>query len=369
MSKRSNHAIVFGASGLIGWALVDQLLNSYPTADSFSKITAVTNRPLNFSKSYWPEPDSNRPQLQLVSGINLRHGDGATLADSLKQEVEDIGSITHLYYLVFTAIEDDIEEAAVNRRMFQNVIDALGLVSPHLQFVVFPGGTRGYGIYAAGGSFSPPLNEDMVNNLPLDYAKTVVYPMYRAMLDKASQEKKWTWCEVCPDAIIGFTPNGSQFSLALHWAQYLSLYAYNHAIGPHTKESQATAVKVPFPGNTAGANSLFSPVSSDTIARFMIYASLHPETCGNGRLFNISDNETPCKYGDLWPRLARWFGLEGMGPAEDLQTGSNPLRVGELPQSLSLPLPGEYIARYRAVFEKCGCKNAASAGVGAGTGN
>lgn len=43
---------------------------------------------------------------------------------------------------VFTAVEDDLEEVAVNRRMFQNVIDAHGLISPNLQFVVFPGGTR-----------------------------------------------------------------------------------------------------------------------------------------------------------------------------------------------------------------------------------
>lgn len=42
----------------------------------------------------------------------------------------------------------------------------------------------------------------MVNNLPVDYAKTVVYPAYREMLNAASKGKKWTWCEVCPDAIV-----------------------------------------------------------------------------------------------------------------------------------------------------------------------
>lgn len=47
-----------------------------------------------------------------------------------------------LLYKVFTAVDDDIEEVAVNKHMFQNVIDAHGLISPNLQFVVFPGGTR-----------------------------------------------------------------------------------------------------------------------------------------------------------------------------------------------------------------------------------
>lgn len=103
--------------------------------------------------------------------------------------------------------------------MFTNVIRAHNKLSLNLKFVTFPGGTRvsvvlphrssirtnliqGYGIYVPGGTFTPPLREEMVNNLPPDYAKTVVYPIYREILDAESQGKNWTWCEVCPDAIV-----------------------------------------------------------------------------------------------------------------------------------------------------------------------
>ncbi|KAJ5113915.1 hypothetical protein N7456_002449 [Penicillium angulare] len=367
MAESSNHAIVYGASGIIGWALVDQLLSSYPHATSFSKVTAVTNRPLNLSESHWPEPVDQR-ELQLVSGIDLRQGDGPTLAHSLAQKVRNIGEVTHIFYLVFTAIEDDIEEVALNSRMFQNVIDAHNLISPNLKFVAFPGGTRGYGIYAPGGTFTPPLTEDMVNNLPSDYAKTVVYPAYRQILGTASEGKSWTWCEVCPDAIIGFTPNGSQFSLALHWAQYLSLYAYNHGVGPDSQVTGSSVTEVPFPGNVAGANSLFTPVASKTIARFMIYASMNPKTCGNGQLFNIADSDIPCKYGDIWTHLAKWFGLVGVGPPEEkLEPPKDTLRVGELPQSTAALTPGEYIAKHNGIFAKCGRLNAVGGGVGVGS--
>ncbi|KAK3490370.1 uncharacterized protein B0T23DRAFT_420873 [Neurospora hispaniola] len=366
MADSSNHAIVFGASSLIGWAIVNQLLRGYPRLGSFSKITAVTNRPLDTSESLWPT-DSDQPDLQLVSGVDLHKGDGTTLADSLKQAVKDVESVTHIYYLVFQAVEDDIEEVAINRRMFQNVVDAHTILSPNLQFVAFAGGTRGYGIYTPGGTFTPPLTEDMVKNLPPDYAKTVVYPAYRELLSAASKGKHWTWCEVCPDAIIGFTPNGSQFSLALHWAQYLSLYAYNHGVGPFAAKAAISPVEVPFPGNAAGANSLFSPVSSATIARFMIYASLHPETCGGGRLFNVADNETPCKYGEIWPHLAKWFGLVGVGPvAEKASALDNSMGAGELPESTSLLPPGKYVTKYRSIFKQHGRENAATKGVGAG---
>jgi hypothetical protein len=223
----------------------------------------------------------------------------------------------------------------------------------------------------------------MVRYLPVDYAKTVVYTEYRKLLDTASKDKEWTWCEVCPDAIvsllkslsgfllptpikIGFTPHGSQYSLSLHWAQYLSLWAYKHGVGPRTSGTNK-AVEVPFPGNAAGAKSLFSPVSSRTIARFMIYASLRPEACGNGQLFNIADNERPCKYGEIWPHLAKWFGLVGVGPADSSQSMENTLKAGEVPENTPSIMPGEYIAEHKGKFAECGCSNAVSGGVGVGS--
>jgi hypothetical protein len=102
------------------------------------------------------------------------------------------------------------------------------------------------------------------------------------------------------------------------------------------------------------------------MARFMIYASLHPETCGNGQLFNIADNETPCKYGEIWPHLANWFGLVGVGPTDIPQSLDNTLKVGEVPETTPSVMPGEYIAKHRDKFAECGRPSAVSGGVGVG---
>ena len=99
----------------------------------------------------------------------------------------------------------------------------------------------------------------------------------------------------------------------------------------------------------------------------MIYASLNPERCGDGRLFNVADSTDPCRYGDLWPELARWFGLKGVGPAEDSGAQNKELKVGELPESTASMTPGEYIIKFREVFQQCGCENALSAGVSRGS--
>jgi hypothetical protein len=50
------------------------------------------------------------------------------------------------------------------------------------------------------------------------------------MLVLESANQAWTWCELVPDAIIGFTPNGSGFSLAGHWAVYLCAYKLVHGV-------------------------------------------------------------------------------------------------------------------------------------------
>lgn len=99
MTGSPNHAIVYGASGLNGWALINQLLVPYPSVNSFKNVTAVTNRPLDLSETYWPEPESHRPHLQLVSGVDLRGWDRRTLLRHLRQAVEDIEGVTHVYYL------------------------------------------------------------------------------------------------------------------------------------------------------------------------------------------------------------------------------------------------------------------------------
>jgi hypothetical protein len=145
----------------------------------------------------------------------------------------------------------------------------------------------------------------MADQLPEDYLKTVSYPHYRAMLTEESDNEAWTWCELVPDAIIGFTPNGSGFSLAGHWAVYLCAYKLVHGEG----------AEVPFPGVMAGYDSLYSETSSMTLARLAIYASLHPDQFKE-RIFNVADSATPSSMRQRWPQIASWFGLKGVPPME-----------------------------------------------------
>lgn len=184
----------------------------------------------------------------------------------------------------------------------------------------------------------------MADELPDDYAKTVAYPWFRKILTEAGKDRSWTWCEVCPDAVVGFSPIGSNFSLALHWAQYLSLYAHNH------KASSNKKAEVSFPGTEEGYNSLFTPVSSRTLGRIAVHAALNLERSG-GKVINMMDSAEPTSNSQLWPTIAAWFDLIGTGPSKDSDV---------------LP-PSEYIAKHKHLFEENGLSKAVAAGVGSGS--
>ena len=91
MGKR---ALVFGASGVTGWSFVNEILNDYPKKGIWDGVVAMTNRPLKQQDSFWPAGS----RLQIFSGVDLL-GSQEGIEKALKEKVEDVDKITHVYYL------------------------------------------------------------------------------------------------------------------------------------------------------------------------------------------------------------------------------------------------------------------------------
>lgn len=85
------NALVFGASGITGWAIVKSALE-YPASTTFSRVMGLTNRPLALQDSFLPTD----PRLSLTSGIDLS-GDVESIVAGLRT-VEGIEKITHVYF-------------------------------------------------------------------------------------------------------------------------------------------------------------------------------------------------------------------------------------------------------------------------------
>src|ERR1700742_3964066 len=92
-----NHALVFGASGITGWAIVNTILNGYPAESAFTKVTALTNRPLPAQVAQWPKSS----KLQVFSGLDLLTGNQSLLEATMKERIPGIETVTHVYFFAY----------------------------------------------------------------------------------------------------------------------------------------------------------------------------------------------------------------------------------------------------------------------------
>lgn len=92
MSSNGKHALVFGASGISGWSLLNQCL-SYPTPSNFRRVTGLCNRPLNKEDALLP----NDPRLEIVHGVDLT-GSVDVVIEQLKAKVKEVETIDVVFF-------------------------------------------------------------------------------------------------------------------------------------------------------------------------------------------------------------------------------------------------------------------------------
>lgn len=326
----ANHALIFGATGIQGWSVTNQLLDGYPTNESFSKITALTNRPMT-EEMLWPE----NSKLQIVSGINLLTDKGQEgLTKELQERVPDISTVTQVFFFAYIYKENSDEEISINVELLKRAVTAIESLSPNLKFVLLPTGTKAYGVQClADFPFADklPLSEALPR-IPEPYRSQNFYYNQTDWLEAESKDKPWTFCEIRPDVVVGFVPNNNVYCLAQTLATYLACY----------REVEGEGAECAFPGTAKSWTALSNDSGQDIVARFAIHAALHPKTCGQGQAFNLASHSKPSSWKQKWPMICNFFGLKGTPP----------------PQGGSGPQPGEYLAshleRWKEIEKKHG---------------
>lgn len=86
-------ALVFGTSGISGWAVMQNLLR-YPSPKTFRRIIGLTNRPLSKLEGNFPEDDI---RVELYSGLDLRLELGG-VKTQLANTVPRLEEVTYVYY-------------------------------------------------------------------------------------------------------------------------------------------------------------------------------------------------------------------------------------------------------------------------------
>lgn len=117
---------------------MNAILNDYPESSAFSKVTALTNRPLSQETSQWPKSD----KLSIVSGLNLLDGSQSDLENALKSKVDSVDKVSHVYFFAYIMDADPAKEISINVDLLKRAITAIDNISPNLKFVVLPTGTK-----------------------------------------------------------------------------------------------------------------------------------------------------------------------------------------------------------------------------------
>lgn len=128
------HALVLGASGIVGYALCLELLSNSAPA-TFDSVTGTSLRPLNIDDSGMPR-DS---RLRLVPEIDLTLGEAQV--KKLLQNIEGIDKVTHVYYTALLALPDADEKVRVNLSMFESAVKAVDELCSHLEFILVQTGS------------------------------------------------------------------------------------------------------------------------------------------------------------------------------------------------------------------------------------
>ncbi|KAJ5697819.1 hypothetical protein N7488_011503 [Penicillium malachiteum] len=282
------NALVFGASGITGWAIVNAILNDYPSPEILSRVNALTNRPLPPDVAQWPQSE----KLNVVSGLDLLRGNQVDLERSLKERVPEIEKTTHVYFFAYVMDPNPDKEIRINVDL-RRAVTVVENLSSRLEFVVLPTGTKAYGVHLLEKfplSDNIPLRESHPR-IPEPFASQMFYYNQLDLLKTLSQGKVWTFCDIIPDVVIGFVPNNNVYCLAQWLALYLSLYRKIYGAG----------AEVVFPGT------------------MKIYASLNPAG-SSAQSFNAADFAQPSRWSTKWPIICDYFGLKGVAPTN----GSGP---------------------------------------------
>ncbi|KAK1718923.1 hypothetical protein BDP67DRAFT_393633 [Colletotrichum lupini] len=306
-------ALVFGANGISGWAVTNNLF-IYPTASTFCRIIGLTNRPMDLSGSQLPKND---PRLEIYSGINLRE-DIETIKEQMKIKIPNMQDITHVYYCAYsnaTAYSVDVMKIRnINVTMTRNAVKAVDEICSSLKFLSLQTGTNSYGVavfqHQDKIEIHPPLKESQPR-IPSPYGDEIFYYGQVDAIEELQKGKSWRWCEVRPDAIVGFVSGTTSIMTFLEpTALFLALWRYVHGPGAEIK----------FIGTATNYTHTNTDSSQDIIAKSHIYLSTVKPEESNGEAFNTADNATPVSWVERWPVMVDYFGLQGTPPVEGAQT-------------------------------------------------
>lgn len=256
----TKQALVVGASGIIGNAVVEALL-----ADPHWNVHAVR-------RSFKPH----------VKSFDCDLNDAA----ATMQALADASHITHIFYAAYQPNANALAEAQTNAAMLNHVLDGLKAAGANIQRVVLYQGAKVYGGHL-GGPVATPFYEDASRHLAAN-----LYFSQEDVLRKRQLSGELEWSILRPDAVLGDIA-GNPMNIAM-------------VIGVYAALCQEARLPLKFPGSPYTYREVYAQL---TDARWLGRASLWAATADGARneAFNLVGE--PFRWNYLWKKLGDALGM------------------------------------------------------------
>ncbi|MCQ2030527.1 SDR family oxidoreductase [Stutzerimonas zhaodongensis] len=261
----SKVALVVGASGIIGHALVETLVQDGSWSVRALRRTLV--------------PDVETLDVDLTDAIATRDALAAA------------GDTTHVFYAALKPNGNLGREAEINGAMLRNLLDGLKAAGAKLQRVVHYQGAKVYGVHL-GPSTAPFYEDETPRHLGPNF-----YYDQEDLLRERGERGDFEWSILRPDVVVGDIA-GNPMNIAL-------------VIGAFAALSQETGVPLRFPGSVRTYREVLAQLTDARwLARASLWAALDP--AARNQAFNLVGE--PFRWERIWHKVGEALGLEVAEP-------------------------------------------------------
>jgi len=277
-------ALVVGATGIAGRGVSHELLAHG------AKVYGLSRKPEG-----------------LVAGVTHVAAD-LTDAKGVKKAVADLKP-THVYLTTWSRQASEKENIEVNAGAVRTLLSALA-PARSVKHVALVTGLKHY-----LGPFDAYVKAGVMPLMPVreEQPRLDIPNFYYAQEDEvyaAAKRDGFTWSVHRPHTIIG-KAIGNAMNMGSTLAAYASI-------------CKQTGRKFKFPGSAAQWNGLSDMTDSRILGKQLLWASTHD--VAKNEAYNIVNGDI-FRWNWMWPRIAKWFGLEWEGftgqvtPLEGLMAG------------------------------------------------
>lgn len=259
-----NVALIVGASGIIGNALVETLIE----------------------QPDWHVRALRRTTVPGVESIDVDLNVAVATAEALHVASDT----THVFYAALAPRSDLAEEERVNTSMLRNLLDGLKAAGAPLQRVVLYQGAKVYGVHL--GRSKAPFYENDPRHLGPNF-----YYAQEDLLKERAVRDGLSWSILRPDVVVG-SAAGNPMNIAMVAGVFAAL-------------SKKHGLPLRFPGSWITYQDVLAQTTdANWLARASLWAAVAPSA--HGEAFNLVGE--PFRWKRIWHHIADELDMEVANP-------------------------------------------------------